>query len=651
MMKKQIFFIATLMLLFLGTINRSLAAAGDTTWVQAHNGTWLDWYNNFDTTIKFPDGTTKYRKIIMMFTLGKYVCPGTPTYCSDWDYTVQTYAMNKLGDTVELGRLITPYGKGPRMPASWTQTYYFDVSDFATVLKDDNLIRIHYSGYSGGFTANIKFALIEGTPERNVLAVNKLWRGSWAYGDAARPIDDKVLPISLVAPTGTESVACRVNITGHGSDPSYCSEFCKKYYQVYKGGTLVEQKDIWRDNCGSNQLYPQSGTWIYDRANWCPGATVQTNYHYIPSVAPGAPFDVSMKFEPYTSTGAASYIVVANAIFYGPINKALDVSLEDIIAPTSNDNYFRENARLGFTTVKIRNTGATPISSVGFEYGVVGEKVTTYTWSGTLAPLTDTVIDLPFAESLLRASGTNIPYQVVLTSANGVVDEDATNNKMGTTFNTPEVMPNSLFVQFLTNKATNGAGFSETSWKIINVATGAVLKERVNNAPSTAYRDTVLFETGVYKLVVEDEGCDGLSWWANTAAGSGSLLLKPTLFTTYVLPGYFGGDFGCGFVHYFKVGEPTSVQYFASAKPFDVALYPNPATEFVEVAIDAESSFSGLMIVSDYSGKTIERIPLHQTNNSRIMTKNLANGLYTLTVVSNDGSRPTVTKKFVVHHQ
>ena len=126
------------------------AAPGDTTWVQAHSNVQLNYYNNFDTLINFPDGTTKYRKIIMVFTLGKYVCPGSPTYCSDWDYTVQNYLMNKRGDTLELGRLITPYAKGARMPASWTQKYYFDVTDYATALKDSNLIRIHYSGYSGG---------------------------------------------------------------------------------------------------------------------------------------------------------------------------------------------------------------------------------------------------------------------------------------------------------------------------------------------------------------------------------------------------------------------------------------------------------------------------------------------------------------------
>lgn len=152
----------------------SFAAPGDTTWVQAHTIKQLGASpSNMDTMINFPDGTTKYRKIIMVFTLGKYVCPGGAVYCADWDYTVQTFAMNKLGDTVELGRLITPYGNGARMGATWSQPYYFDVTDFAGVLIDSNKIRIHYSGYTGGFTGDIKFAMIEGTPERNVLAVKK----------------------------------------------------------------------------------------------------------------------------------------------------------------------------------------------------------------------------------------------------------------------------------------------------------------------------------------------------------------------------------------------------------------------------------------------------------------------------------------------
>ena len=35
-------------------------------------------------------------------------------------------------------------------------------------------------------------------------------------------------------------------------------------------GKVIDRTDLWKD-CGSNPLYPQGGTWVYDRGHWCPG--------------------------------------------------------------------------------------------------------------------------------------------------------------------------------------------------------------------------------------------------------------------------------------------------------------------------------------------------------------------------------------------
>jgi len=40
------------------------AGAGDTTYIQAHQGKHLEFYNNYDTTIQFPDGNKKYNRIL-----------------------------------------------------------------------------------------------------------------------------------------------------------------------------------------------------------------------------------------------------------------------------------------------------------------------------------------------------------------------------------------------------------------------------------------------------------------------------------------------------------------------------------------------------------------------------------------------------------
>lgn len=624
----------------------SYAAPGDTTWIQAHNNKQLgDVPFNHDTTVNFPNGTTKYRKIIMVFTLGKYVCPGTPKYCSDWDYTVQTYLMNKRGDTLELGRLITPYGKGARMPAGWTQNYYFDVTDFAPALIDSNLIRVHYSGYSGGFTTNIRFAMIEGTPERNVVGLKTLWKGSYAFGSATDPIDNHVTAVSLTAPAATQSATYRFNVTGHGSDPNGCSEFCAKYYNVLKDGSIVNTKTMWRDNCGKNELYPQSGTWIYDRGNWCPGALVNTNFHTIPSVTAGSNFALSMAFQPYTSSGAASYTIFGTMVYYAGMNKTLDASIEDIIAPTDNDNYFRENARVGYTTIKIRNTGSTAISNINFEYGVTGQPLTKATWSGTLASLTDTVIDLPYAESLLKSTGTNQPYEVNILKVNGATDNDLTNNKMTTVFTPAPQWPSTFTIILRTNNSVIGT-LSETEWKITDGA-GTVVAKRINNAPATSYYDTLTLETGVYKLSVTDAGCDGLSFWANTAGGSGTMIVKPTAFTTSILKGLFGGDFGCGFDQYFRVGNPTAIREINAYNDIVMSVFPNPAADKITISFEGLSKVEGSLNITDNMGRSLLKQQIH-TNNVTLSTELLSNGLYFVNFKTQNEDLPKMISKLVI---
>ena len=144
------------------------AAPGDTTKVQSFAGLQMDHYGAFDTTVEFPDGSVAYRKILMNFTLGKYQCPGNPPpqYCGDWDYDVHMFIMTKTGDTLEIGRFITPYANASyaRTPWTWKQRYVFDVTDFYNQLKDSATVRIFYSGYSWGFTADVRFDMIEGTP-------------------------------------------------------------------------------------------------------------------------------------------------------------------------------------------------------------------------------------------------------------------------------------------------------------------------------------------------------------------------------------------------------------------------------------------------------------------------------------------------------
>ena len=630
------------------------AANGDTTWVQAHNDVWLDHYGAHDTTIQFPDGSKTYRRIYMIWTLGKRVCPGYDPnnagdgpgktgWCGDWDYTVNNYLLTKAGDTVELSRFITPYARqnAPRTPLTWKQRYVFDVTDYYNQLKDSAIFRINYSGYSWGFTANVKFAFVEGTPARNILGINKLWDGYFQYG-APTSIESNIGNVALTAPAGTQYADLKFLVTGHGSDSVWqCSEFCKKYYQVKLNGNMIEQKDIWRDNCGKNHLYPQSGTWIYNRGNWCPGNVVLPNVHKLVGVASGSNFDLDIDFEPYTAYkskyGYGGYGVNGVVFYYSSYNHSKDASLEDIIAPSNHEMHFRENPCSGKPTVQVMNTGSSVITNMKFEYSVGGGAVSYYTWTGSLNPMEKTDITFDEIWGIRNATGDN-NFTAKITEVNGSVDEDLTNNQLTSYFKAAPQWPMALKVTFRTNND------AETRWKIYD-GLNSIVAQRDGASAATTYTDTVKLGPGSYKLVVEDDGCDGLSWWGNPTSGSGSLQLRSlTNITPLVLQGYFSGDFGCGFTQEFTVSWPTGIENVNELYS-GIALYPNPATNQVTVAVDA-NVVKGIINLIDMTGRVVAS-QVANSEETTINTASLANGVYYVTYVA-DNAEVKLKSKLVI---
>lgn len=627
-MKK--FLLSILAVLAIGTTVK--AAPGDTTWVQAQSDIWMDHHGTFDSTVEFPDGSVKYRKILMTFTLGRYQCPGNPQYCGDWDYTVSNFIMTKTGDTLELGRFITPYsGDGsPRIISGWKQRYTFDVTDFYHQLKDSATVRINYSGYSWGFTGNIKFAFIEGTPPRDVIAVERLWGKSYPYGKTPS-INDRIDMRSLTAPANTQFTEFGFTVSGHGSDATQCSEFCKKFYEVNLNGNTFDKTDIWRDDCGYNHMYPQNGTWVFDRGNWCPGDLIYVNTHKLAGVTAGTNYTLDVDFQNYTSTsGNASYIVQGNVFYYDAFNKSVDVSLDDIVAPSDHEIHFRKNPVTGKPIIKLQNTGSTTVTSIKVQYGVNGWGTPqTYTWSGSLASMESAEIELPVLEHLQSVDVAST-FTATILEVNGQTDDDATNNTLTSSFEPALRMPNQFIIEMGTNNATSG-GFAETEWRIYDVATGSVVAQRTQNSTGTSFEDTITLNNGIYKFEVTDAGCDGVNWWLYpnypTNPGIGSIKVrKMNSFIGLKLKGYFGGDFGCGFSEFFNVGFPVSTTNIQSTAT-SIKVYPNPAKNKVVVALDGIADAKGKVQVIDMLG----RVVLEQIANRTMVevnTSSLTNGIY-----------------------
>jgi hypothetical protein len=594
------------------------ASPGDTTWVQAQNDVQLNYYNKFDALVTFPGGTTTYRKIIMVFTLGKYQCPAGTQYCGDWDYTVQNYLMTAT-DTLELSRLITPYADEaqPRTPWGWQQHYYFDVTDFYPYMKGPAAIRLFYSGYSGGFTGNIRFAFIEGTPPRNVTGITKLWEGSFNYGDV-NSIEAKVGSVNVTAPAGTQSAEMKFTVTGHGADNNNCSEFCSKYYQVKQNGNMLQQVNIWKNDCGYNNLFPQSGTWIYNRANWCPGEQVRASTFPFASVTAGTNYSADVDFQAYSKVGSGtpSYTVSGYMVHYGGYNQTLDASVEEIISPSDYEGNFRSNPMFGSPVIRIRNTGGTAITSVSFQFGVVGQTMQTFTLTGmNLLPSGEATVALPKLTALtsLPAGSTN-QFTVSIQQLNGVNDPYAINNTMRSNFVSAPLWPSQFNMVFKTNNFG-----TQTRWRIEDL-NGNLVAERNPTTGQTTFNDPVSITTnGAYKLIVTDDNCDGLYWWANyQQTGSGWIYTQTadgaaTIPYTNGLPALPSGssqDFGCGFTQYFRVNSNVTTAIPVVVKKYEVSVNPNP--------------FSGRMVLTIGTMKPEKAVvKLFDMRGSLVVSKNI----------------------------
>lgn len=596
---------------------QAFASPGDTTWATSHTDVQMDNFGAFDAPITFPDGSKTYRKVYMVFELGKYACPGNPQYCYDWDYDVQTLMMPPTGDTLEMGRLITPYADhtlGARMPMNWKGKYLFDVTDYYPVLKNNAVIRVNFFGYSYGFTASVKFAFIEGTPERSVVGVQKVWRGSYNYGHGSVDINTALGNVSFTAPAGTVSAESKFLITGHGGDASAnAAEFYPNSYIMNINNNPIATQNFWRDNCGSNNYYPQNGTWVFDRASWCPGDLVHQYSHILTGVTANSNYSINVAFPPYTSvpssSGSTAMYKIQNVIvYYGATNHTLDASIDDIIAPTNEESHYRENPFVGKPKIVVRNSGSTSITSIKFEYGVAGSTPQQYTWNGNIPSLNNQTIELAECTSLKTATGTNNKFEVKILEVNSQTnDGDATNNSLSSYFDAVPVWPATLRIQMKTN-AQVANGVSENNWKIIDVD-GNIVAQRINNTPNTTYLDTIRLGTSTYKLVVDDAGCDGMSWWMfqyyNPNPGAANIIVRgKTGIAQLPIKGYFNGDFGCGVTQYFKTDPLTSINDVEGTSK-NMELYPNPATETVTLILNGLTTVSGIIEIKDAIGKTI----------------------------------------------
>ena len=491
----------------------------------------------------------------------------------------------------ELSRFITLYGNGTTLGNSG-RTWVYDLTDLAPLLHDS----VHLSSGNWQEWLNMKFLLIKGTPARNPISVTNLWNGDYWHDSN---LENGLHPMVVKIDTLAKNTMWRSLTTGHGqAGPNACDEFCQNFQYGKVNGAQHFSQLIWRDDCAKNPLFPQGGTWVYQRANWCPGSEVREyDWELTPYVTPGDSEILDLDFSPPGSYNG-NYVISTQLISFSLPNFSLDAEVYDIKRPTDQNMWSRENPICDDALITIRNGGTTPLTSALITYGVEGGPVLTYNWTGNLGFLQKADITLPTQNWMWSGDSTHRFYATI-SSPNGGADENTANNKVTTHYNLPPMYNVGAIHKIVLEVKTNVNGW-ETSYTLVD-GSGNTLISRNGLSANTYYRDTVSVDDGMcYTFHINDSGEDGLSFWANPGQGSGIIRLrKADALSTFKV---FGTDFGAELTYQFTVGWTLDAPTIPSNNP-EIHILPNPSSDFISVMF--ETNEKATYSVIDLSGKIL----------------------------------------------
>ncbi len=528
---------------------------------------------------------------------------------------------NKSPMAFEIMSFVTPYGIGLDFGLEGL-TWTFDVTQFGPILKGNKRMYMSRGG-QWQEDMDIQFEFIEGTPDRDVIDIQQVWPVTQtAYGQIQQ--DWRFEPRSFTYDQNIHQYILNTSISGHGQE----GEFIPRNHVMDIGG-FTESWQVWKE-CGENPVFPQGGTWVYDRAGWCPG--METDVRTL---------DVTEYFQflqnpivDYTvpvASGNSRYIVNAQLIQYGPPNKTLDASIKEVVIPTTNIVYGKLNPTCNAPRVILMNNGADNISSATIEYGIVGKSKHTQEWTGSLDFLLEDEVRLDYIPDFLFAEEGDLFYARV-TSVNNTNDLYINNDEY-----ISEIVPvnhydSDIIIEFRTNSRPN-----ETSYEVYDFNGNRIHWRTVGNlSANTTYRDTLKDLDGCYKILVSDFDNDGLSWWANND-GNGYVRIR-SVGSNY---DEIATDFGSFIDYNFTAGMLTDSEEVLLDT--DLGIFPNPSIDGFHIEGLEEWNSEININIADQMGRTVKLETYNKIDLQKgVYNLDLLPGIYIINL--NDGDKRASVK-------
>ena len=548
---------------------------------------------------------------------------------SDGTITVgQLNYIRRWPSRLEIMSFVTPYGIGLDLGAEG-KTWTFDMTDFTPILKGEKRIFLSRGGQNQE-EMDIEFLFIKGTPAREVLDIKQIWPTQQYQPNFSQILADDVYfpPVAFNTLDSAKSFKIRSAITGHGQQ----GEFMPRTHFI-KANDQNFERSVWKA-CGKNPVYPQGGTWIYDRAGWCPGMATDLAEYEISDVSGGDV--ITLDYGIANGEGDSRYIVNNQIVSYGEYNHGYDLGIIDIMEPSNKVEHALNNPMCINPKMKVVNNGVNTVNSITVEYWVNDpNNKRSFTWPCYLSTNGVEEIHFPIDNGIWSSAvpGDSKFYaKIVAIDGNPGADEDASNNTYVSEFEFPEVYPSNFYLFYRTNNAAD-----ETSVKIED-EWGTVVFQRDNHANATIYRDTLNLGLGCYKLTIDDSDNDGISFWANND-GSGFFRLWEvggSIFKT-IQP-----DFGSQSIVNFTVVHTLDVPEHEVDLGYH--LYPNPSTGLITV--DGGDMQGAVPTLYNSMGQEINAPSQRTESTLTYDLENFPSGIYYLSIVKNGY---TWTQKVVKH--
>ena len=542
----------------------------------------------------------------------------------------------------EIGRFITPYGINLDLgPDGFTWIY--DVTDYASMLKG----AVDISAGNQQELLDLRFEMIEGTPARDVLRIDRPWGRTRSRKYSALDENTAIQAQDVALLEQTMEVKLKTRLTGHGHNSNtgnypHCCEWKDNTHYILNNADTVAAWSIWQaTECPENPVYPQGGTWPGEREGWCPGDMVDDIEWeltpYIQNQSVNIDYEITDVPENNQGMGNGNYVMGFHLVEYGATKCLNDAEVFDVIAPNNFRYYSRLNPVCADPQVVIRNNGSLPLTSLQIHYGVKGGEQQTYHWSGMIDPHQKAKISLPlWGDSFWFGDDSNT-FQVSVSQPNGAEDEYADNNSFETHYTMPDIYDETIVLKLKMNKQAYRYSLLITS------ILGDTVYCRHQMANDSIYLDTLNFPKGCYSLRLLDIENMGLSYWAYAAQGTGYMRFFDTEGSQIK---NFQSEFGRSINYSFIIGNLTYIE--EPGIEAMVKVYPVPAYDKVTIELDQiEGVFPCKIFRQD--GALIYEKDIYSSGKSThtIDVSDFPAGIYLLT---GKNDRFNLSRKLIIRH-